>query len=308
VNVPNLPPHFLPRSGDLQALKDAVLAGITKPVALTGTGIMGVQGMGGICKTVLATALARDSEARQAFPDGINWLTIGQKPKLLELQNLHLRQLTGSKKALSAEQEAKDALRAALEGRVALIVVDDAWSISHADAFSVSVPASRLLLTTRNNDVLVGLGADEHRVGILTPSEGLKMLDKWAGKKKLNKLPPEVAEVAKECGYLPLALAMVGAMVRRSKQPPAIAWQDTLNCLRASDLEEIKRSFPGYPYPDLLRAISAWGHWTTPTGSGTSTWRCSRKISPSRRRRCARFRDSTLDTRANAWAHLPNIP
>jgi hypothetical protein len=81
------------------------------------------------------------------------------------------------------------------------------------------------------------------------------MLDKWAGEKKLNKLPPEAAEVAKECGYLPLALAMVGAMVRPSKQPPAIAWQDTLNCLRASDLEEIKRSFPGYPYPDLLRAI-----------------------------------------------------
>src|SRR5271166_874106 len=43
VNVPNLPPHFLPRPGDLQALKDAVLAGLTKPVALTGTGIMGVQ-------------------------------------------------------------------------------------------------------------------------------------------------------------------------------------------------------------------------------------------------------------------------
>jgi hypothetical protein len=62
VNVPNLPPHFLPRTGDLQALKDAVLAAFTKPVALTGAGKIGVQGMGGIGKTVLAAALAHDSD------------------------------------------------------------------------------------------------------------------------------------------------------------------------------------------------------------------------------------------------------
>jgi SEFIR domain-containing protein len=31
VNVPNLPPNFLPRPRDLQAVKDAVLAGLTKP-------------------------------------------------------------------------------------------------------------------------------------------------------------------------------------------------------------------------------------------------------------------------------------
>ena len=78
---------------------------------------MGVQGMGGIGKTVLAAALAHDSEVRQAFPDGIYWLTVGQKPNLLDLQNQLLRQLTGSKETLTTEQEAKDALREALEGR-----------------------------------------------------------------------------------------------------------------------------------------------------------------------------------------------
>jgi hypothetical protein len=146
VNVPDLPPHFLPRLGELQALKDAVLAGITKPVALTGTGKIGVQGMGGIGKTVLAAALAHDSELRQAFPDGIYWLTVGQKPNLLDLQNQLLRQLTGSKEALITEQEAKDALRKTLEGRTALVVADDAWTIDHADAFSVTAPPARLLI------------------------------------------------------------------------------------------------------------------------------------------------------------------
>ena len=221
-------------------------------MAITGQASgVGVQGMGGIGKTVLAAALAHDSEVRQAFPDGIYWLTIGQKPNLLDLQNQLLRQLTGSKETLTTEQEAKDALREALEGRSALVVVDDAWTIDHADAFSVTAPPARLLITTRNNEVLVGLGAEEHRVDVLSPSDALKMLAEWVGEKSPDKLPPEAAEVAKECGYLPLALAMIGAMIRLRPT----AWKDALARLQRADLGAIKRNFPGYPYPDLLRAI-----------------------------------------------------
>ena len=248
--VPELPPHYLPPQADLTGLKRKLLAGV-ESVAVTGAGKFGVQGMGGIGKTVLAAALAHDSEVRQAFPDGIYWLTIGQKPNLLDFQNQLLRQLTSSKETLTTEQEAKDALREALKDRSALVVVDDAWTIDHADAFSVTAPPARLLITTRNNEVLVGIGAEEHRVDVLSPSDGLKMLAEWVGQKSPNKLSPEAAEVARECGYLPLALAMIGAMIRF--QPTA--WKDALDCLRASDLEDIKRAFPSYPYPNLLRAI-----------------------------------------------------
>jgi hypothetical protein len=150
VNVPNLPTHFLPRLGELQTLKDAVLAGITKPVALTGAGKFGLQGMGGIGKSVLAAGLAHDSEVRQAFPDGVYWLTIGQKPNLLELQNQLLCQVTGSKVTFSTAQEAKDALRKVLEGRPALLIIDDAWTIDTADALSVIAAPARLLITTHN--------------------------------------------------------------------------------------------------------------------------------------------------------------
>jgi TIR domain/NB-ARC domain len=126
INVPELPTHFLPRRNDLEAIKSAVLAGLNKPVGVTqslrtveGQAVekLGLQGMGGIGKTVLAAALAHDSEVRQAFLDGIYWITIGQKPNLLDLQNELLLQLTGSKKllrqltrskkTLTTEQEAK---------------------------------------------------------------------------------------------------------------------------------------------------------------------------------------------------------
>jgi hypothetical protein len=251
--VPDLPPHFLLRPDNLEALKDAVLAGLTKPVALTGAGKFGLQGMGGIGKTVLATALAHDLEVRQAFPDGVYWLTIGQKPNLLELQNQLLRQLTGSKQILTTEQEAKDALREALEGRRALVVMDDAWTIDHGDAFSVTAPPARLLITTRNREVLVGLSAKEQLVHVLKPDDALLVLAEWTDEKRPDRLPAEAAEVAKECGYLPLALSMIGAMVQLDSTPTA--WQDALKRLRQADLLAIRRIFRGYTHPDLFVAI-----------------------------------------------------
>ncbi|MBI1881388.1 MAG: hypothetical protein HYR94_24680, partial [Chloroflexi bacterium] len=86
VNVPELPPHFLPRPDDLTSVKAALLGG-EQPVAITApTRKVGVQGMGGVGKSVLAAALARDAEVRRAFPDGVFWLTLGQEPALTTRQ------------------------------------------------------------------------------------------------------------------------------------------------------------------------------------------------------------------------------
>jgi hypothetical protein len=52
--VPDLPPHYLSREEDLAGLKRKLLAGV-ESVAITSQGqALGVQGMGGIGKTVLA--------------------------------------------------------------------------------------------------------------------------------------------------------------------------------------------------------------------------------------------------------------
>jgi NB-ARC domain len=75
--VPDLPPHYLPREEVLAGLKQKLFARGAN-VGITGqSSAVGVQGMGGIGKSVLAAALARDSEVRQAFPDGIYWPKAG---------------------------------------------------------------------------------------------------------------------------------------------------------------------------------------------------------------------------------------
>lgn len=65
--VPSLPPHFLGRPDLLRKLKEAVLVDLQKPVIVSGTARVGVQGMGGIGKSVLAAALARDREVRRSY-------------------------------------------------------------------------------------------------------------------------------------------------------------------------------------------------------------------------------------------------
>jgi hypothetical protein len=58
--VPSLPPHFLPRPEDLDSVKEVLLADAEEPLVITGaTRKVGVHGMVGIGKSVLAAALAQ---------------------------------------------------------------------------------------------------------------------------------------------------------------------------------------------------------------------------------------------------------
>jgi hypothetical protein len=66
--VPDLPPHYLPRDADLAGLKRKLLNGEAS-VGITGlSSAVGVQGMGGIGKTVMAAALAHDFRSTKGIP------------------------------------------------------------------------------------------------------------------------------------------------------------------------------------------------------------------------------------------------
>ena len=108
--VPELPPHYLPREADLAGLKHEITRrGCQRGHYGTILGSSVFRAWVASARPCWRPALARDSEVRQAFPDGICWITIGQEPNLLALQNQLLRQLTGSKETLTTEHEAKDA-------------------------------------------------------------------------------------------------------------------------------------------------------------------------------------------------------
>ncbi|MGI2902100.1 NB-ARC domain-containing protein [Tolypothrix sp. VBCCA 56010] len=250
-HIPNLPLNFLPRIDALKDLRKLVLDSTNQPVAVTGTALrVGVQGMGGIGKSVLAAMLARDEEVRHSFPDGILWITLGQNPALTLRQLDLVKMLGGSSQMFQDVQQGRVHLSELLANKACLVILDDVWQSKHAEAFNALGQRCKMLITTRDNKVLQELGAVGYLLGLLKDEEALTFLALWAKQEK-ETLPVEAHEVVRECGNLPLALAMIGALVQGKPD----RWGNLLHKLCNADLEKIRHQFPDYPYPNLLKAI-----------------------------------------------------
>jgi NB-ARC domain/TIR domain len=164
IAVPSLPAHFLHKAERLRALRDAVLADLQRPVVVTGTAARsGIHGMSGIGKSVLAVAFAHDHQVRRAFPDGILWVSIGQRPNLTGLQEEMARALGDMSPFLSIAQ-GKHRLKELLADRAVLVILDDVWQGEDAQYFDVLGSRCRLLLTTRNAALITALCGTEYRV------------------------------------------------------------------------------------------------------------------------------------------------
>jgi NB-ARC domain/Domain of unknown function (DUF4062) len=205
-NVPVLPAQFVARAALLAEAKAALLASSTTP----GTRQVGLVGMGGAGKSVLARALARDEQLRHAFPDGVVWLELGPSPDLVTRQ-AQLAEAFGDPRPVVDVQQGLARLNALLAGASSLIVVDNVWQAEHLRAFALLEPRCALLVTTRNQDVL-DRAATTLQVGLFDRRPALALLAAWAGQDP-GDFPPEADEVADECGGLALALAIAGGMV-----------------------------------------------------------------------------------------------
>jgi WD40 repeat protein len=264
INVPKLPVDFLPRPDDLKMLRELVLSPGEGKSAITGKtsnidngcfSSVGLRGMGGIGKSVLAAAQARDEKVLEAFPDDVIWITLGQRPNLPNRQLQLLKFLEKDHRAISDAQDGLGCLRLLLSEKSCLIILDDVWAMDDVRAFDALGPNCRMLVTTRDQEIVRGLKAREFCLDVLNEEDSLKLLALSSGLKRED-LGPKAKEVAKECDCLPLALAMVGSMAKaalaRGRTDP---WEHILHRLLSADLDKIKAEFPDYPYPNLLRAI-----------------------------------------------------
>jgi hypothetical protein len=249
-DVPVPPRHHLLRADVLDALKEKILIGSGRPVGVTGVAAMlGVQGMGGIGKSVLAAILARDWEMRLTFPDGMLWISLGQTPTLTLRQKQLAEALGDFSSTFIDEQGGKSHLDGLLATKQCLVILDDVWDLAHVEAFGKLGQECQLLITTRDGGLIKALEADPFSLDVLSDDQALHLLAEWS-RQAASSLPAVALQVASECGNLPLALAMVGAM----KHDRDVSWKDLLDLLLDADLAEIEADFPGY-YPNLLRAL-----------------------------------------------------
>jgi hypothetical protein len=239
--VPRPPRAFVARE-ELAALREAVLGAADGAVGVTGAAL-GLHGQGGIGKTVLAAALARNEAVRRHFPDGVFWVTVGEQGDLVDAQAALLRRLGVTDAESRSVSEGQAALRAALADRRCLLIVDDVWSAAAAAAFRVAGPAGRVLYTTRDPVVLQGVSAAVVPLGVLSPGVARELLRSLTG---VAKLPAEADRICAATGRVALAVALVGAAIGAGGR----SWAQA-----AAQLEAGGRTFLRHPYANTFKAM-----------------------------------------------------
>lgn len=249
VTAPPLPVNYVERPTELAALRNALIAdGGGRHVALTA-----LQGMGGIGKTIMAQAICADDVIQQAFPDGVIWVTIGREPsddpvaRMREIGKV----LNDDLSRYDTVQGSIHQYRTTIRSKAALVVLDDVWDAQDVEPFRADSLRSRLLFTTRDSSIAATVGAREFTANLLTTEQSYEFLAQWSGG-SASALPPQAGDLIRECGRLPLALSMIGAMLRG--KTPAY-WEGVLDLLRSADLRRIKAQFPNYAHPNLFNAI-----------------------------------------------------
>jgi NB-ARC domain-containing protein/TIR domain-containing protein/apoptotic protease-activating factor 1-like protein len=229
-DVPTLPQHYIPLREQLCQLKETLLRDLQGPVLAAAK--LGVKGMAGIGKSILANALVREPDVRRTFPDGIFWISMGQQPYLLELQNRLLADLS-DESVVDSLRSGKQRLRELLASRAVLLILDDVWRSVDVDVFDVLGPRCKLLLTTRDSGLITTMADNGYQVELPSDTECLMMLAA-AARVSIASLPALATEIVSECDRLPLALALCGGMAAKGHR-----WERIRSDLREKRLELI---------------------------------------------------------------------
>jgi WD40 repeat protein len=234
----NLPTGYVERLGALMALRQALLSRHTAVGVVATTTL---HGLGGLGKTVLARAICDDEAIRATFPDGVLWATLGQSAESARHQRDWVRALGGDVTTASSLEGGKVELARLLTDRAMLLVLDDVWDAGDAEWLRAGGPRCATLITTR--DATQAEGAALVELELMQPSESCALLEA-AGASQLD--PPLADTIAARLGHLPLALKIVGVLLKR------IAWTDIAEALDEGDL-----AYLDHGQSSVLAAIKA---------------------------------------------------
>ena len=234
--VPSPPQKFMPRENAVAAVRHLLFSseGSSESIAVTA-----VAGMGGIGKTVLTIALCRDPTVRDAFPDGIAWITIGREwdgdfvPRMREVAKALGDDLGAYDNPIACQTQYRNLLRS----KAALVVIDDVWNIQHLDQLLVDAPRSRFLFTTRDKTIVRTKTNRSYSADVLTTTEARALLALWSNLSPESLPPAESAAIIEACGALALALAQIGGSLRGL---PVYEWRYTVDHLKNANISALQ--------------------------------------------------------------------
>lgn len=216
--VPSLPSYYVDRPDMRNRLKSSLLKEEFHP---TGTLVISaIYGLGGIGKSVLASALAHDPEVQAKFPDGVLWVTLSQQPEILAFLSNWIQALRDFDYKPTTIDTASTHLRSLLHNKSLLLIVDDAWSAEAIEPFLVGGNDCRVLVTTREVRIQ---GARQIYLEEMNSEEAITLIENYL-QKTLTETERKLAlKFSDAVGYLPLALDLAAGQVQ-----DGVNWEDLL--------------------------------------------------------------------------------
>ncbi|WP_280369726.1 ATP-binding protein [Nocardia wallacei] len=242
-----------PDTNDFTGRTEQIAHLITVLGAHSGTAvpIATISGKAGVGKTALAIHVAH--RVSDAFPDGQLYANLrGAEAKPLEPSEIiagFLRELgvDGADIPEDVDERARR-YRACLAGRRILVVLDNAVDETQLRPLLPGASSCAVLITSRSHLAALS-GAQTVHLDVLERDRAVDLITTLVGAERSAAESETVAEVARLCGYLPLALRIAGARLM-SRPSWSIAWlaerlaDETrrLDLLKVGDLE-VRASF-----------------------------------------------------------------
>ncbi|KAF3453161.1 hypothetical protein FNV43_RR03598 [Rhamnella rubrinervis] len=228
--------------------RSQTIEGIIKALRDPGVGMVGVWGMGGVGKTMLAKEVARRVIDEEKLFTKFIFITVSNDQNIKRIQQ-DIAEYLGMK----LDEENKDIRAARLLERLKqenkiLITVDDIWDKLDLEdvgiSFGIHQRECKILLTTRSFHVLANdMDVDRNvifAVRHLLEHEAMSLFHKIVGDQdeKDDDFQGLEAEIVKECGELPIAITTVASALKNKDRA---VWKNALHELRKSNPTNISR-------------------------------------------------------------------